>query len=113
MKKFIVTYHAPVDAIAQTANASPEDQAKGMEAWMTWAKDCGDNLVDLGSPLVNGQQLTSDGNTQNSDNNVSGYSILQAEDMDEAKALLVNHPHLSWDDACSIEVHEAMPLPGM
>jgi len=22
------------------------------------------------------------------------------------------HPHLAWDAACEIEVHEVMPLPG-
>jgi hypothetical protein len=113
MKKFIVLYHAPMDAMQQTANMKPEDQAKGMEAWMEWAKKCGDKLVDLGSPLMNGQQLTPDGKSKASDKNVAGYSILQAENMEEAKRLLQGHPHLGWNAACSIEVHETMPLPGM
>jgi len=52
MKKFIVLYHAPVDAMKQTAGASSEEQAKGMEAWMQWAKKTGDKLVDLGAPLM-------------------------------------------------------------
>ena len=43
---------------------------------------------------------------------VVGYSILQAENIDDAKALLDGHPHLAWDGACEIEVHEVMPLPG-
>ena len=51
MKKFIVIYHAPADAMEQTANTSPEDQAKGMEMWMQWAQKCGDKLVDMGAPL--------------------------------------------------------------
>ena len=113
MKKFIVLYHAPMDAMQQTANMKPEDQAKGMEAWMEWAKKCGDKLVDLGSPLMNGQQLTPDGKSKGSDKNVAGYSILQAENMDDAKKLFQGHPHLGWNAACSIEVHETMPLPGM
>ncbi len=113
MKKFVVIYHAPADAMEQTANTSPEDQAKGMEQWMKWAQKCGDKLVDLGTPLINGQQLSPDGKSKNSNKNVAGYSILQAENMDEAKALLNDHPHLGWNAACSIEVHESMPLPGM
>ena len=113
MKKFIVIYHTPIDAMQQTANATPEEQAKGMEAWMNWAKNCGNKLIDLGSPLMNGQQLSPGGKSTNSDKNVAGYSVLQAENMDEAKALLQDHPHLGWDAACSIEVHETMPLPGM
>lgn len=113
MKKFIVIYHAPMDALQQSANMSPEEQAKGMEAWMDWAKKCGDRLVDLGSPLMNGQKLSPGGMSDTSDKNVAGYSVLQAENMKEAIALLQGHPHLGWNAACSIEVHETMPLPGM
>jgi len=113
MKKFIVIYHAPVDAMKQTANSTPEEQAKGMEQWMQWAQKCGDKLVDLGAPLMNGQQLSPGGKSTSSDKNVVGYSILQAENLDEAKSLLNGHPHLGWNAECAIEVHETMPLPGM
>ncbi len=113
MKKFIVLYHAPMDAMQQGANQSPEDMAKGMEGWMQWAQRCGDKLVDLGAPLANGQQLSPDGTSKNSDKNVVGYSILQAENIENAKKLLQGHPHLTWNAACSIEVHETIPLPGM
>jgi hypothetical protein len=112
MKKFIVTYHAPAEAVMQTAGLSAEEQAKGMEPWMTWAQNCGDKLVDLGAPLTNGNRLAQSGISP-STLNVSGYSILQAENMDEAKALLKDHPHTAWNADCSIEVYETMPLPGM
>ena len=113
MKKYIVLYHAPIDAMKQTAEASPEEQAKGMEEWMHWAQKCGDKLVDMGAPLVNGQQLNPDGKSKNSNKDVAGYSVLQAENIEEAKKLLEGHPHLKWNADCSIEVHETMPLPGM
>lgn len=113
MKKFIVLYHAPADAMNQTDNMKPENQAKSMEAWMQWAKDCGDKLFDLGSPLMNGQQLSSNVQGKKSDKNVVGYSILQTENMDEAKALLKDHPFLGESVDFSIEVYETMPLPGM
>ena len=35
-----------------------------------------------------------------------GYSILQAENMEAAKALLADHPHLAWSPDCEVEVHE-------
>ena len=38
MKKFIVTYLAPIDATWKTAESSPEDMEKGMEAWMKFSK---------------------------------------------------------------------------
>ncbi len=113
MKKFIVIYHATNDAMKQMATVTPEEQKKGMEAWMIWAQKCGDKLVDIGSPLMNGQALSTDGTSHNSTKNVAGYSILQADNMEEAKELLKGHPHLAWNADCSIEVHETMPLPGM
>ncbi len=48
-----------------------------------------------------------------SDKEVTDYSILEAESMDAAVAMLQGHPHLDWATGCEIEVHEAMPVPGM
>jgi len=69
-------------------------------------------LVDLGSPLTGGQKLSPSAST-NSNLNIAGYSILQAGNMEEAKKLLQGHPHLGWNAACTIEVYETMPIPGM
>ncbi len=113
MKKFIVIYHAPLDFIKDMANTTPEDRKKGMDEWMAWAKKCGSKLVDMGAPLMNGQQLIPDGTSKSSNKNVVGYSILDAENLEEAKSLLKGHPHLAWNAQCSIEVHETMPMPGM
>jgi hypothetical protein len=112
MKKFIVLYHAPVDASKQMSDASLEDMKKGMEPWMQWAQKCGDKLVDLGSPLAGGQKILPNGKSESSNKEVVGYSILEAGSMDEAKSLLTQHPHLMWRNDCEIEVHETMPLPG-
>ncbi len=110
VKKFLVIYHAPASAVEQVAGASAEDMQKGMEPWMAWAQRCGDSLVDMGSPLVGGQKIAESGSSP-SDRDVAGYSVLQAEDMNAAKALLAGHPHLGWNPNTAIEVHEAMPLP--
>jgi hypothetical protein len=116
MKKFLVVYHAPMDAAAmeRMANFTPEQMAKGFEAWTNWAQRCGDRLVDMGSPLTGGQQLGVGGSVKGSERNVTGYSIVQAENMDEAKALLQGHPHLGeWNPTATIEIHETFKLPGM
>ena len=109
MKKFMVIYSAPVSALEQMQNMSPEDHKKGMEPWMEWANKCGSNLVDLGAPLFGGQKLTKSGNSP-SDSNVAGYSILQANDMEGAKALLEGHPHLQWIEGAEIDVYESAPM---
>lgn len=111
MTKYLVVYTASTSAMEQMKDVSPEDAKKGMEPWMAWAEKVGDGLIDLGTPLGNGQKVTKDGNSP-SDKNVVGYSILQAENMDGALELLQEHPHLQWTDGCEIEVHESLPLPG-
>ena len=110
MKNFIVIYHAPAEAMAQMGEATPEQREEGMKQWMAWKDSIGSSLVDFGAPLVGGQRLLPDGSTQPSTKEVSGYSILQANDIDAAKALLANHPHLKWTEGCDIEVHETVPM---
>jgi len=113
MKKFIVIYHATNTAVKQMSEATPEQQKAGMAGWMAWAQKCGSQLIDMGAPLRDGQALSANGKHTNSVKGVNGYSILEAENMKEAIALLQGHPHLAYNAECSIEVHETMPLPGM
>lgn len=101
----------PAAAMEQMQAVTPEQARAGMEQWMAWANQCGEGLVDMGSPLGGAQRVTQSGSSP-SDSNVAGYSILQAENMEAAQALLQGHPHLAWNAACEIEIHECMPLPG-
>ncbi|MFC1595484.1 hypothetical protein ACFL3X_01060 [Gemmatimonadota bacterium] len=96
MKQFIVIYHASPEALAKTGESTPEEMEKGMEPWMEWAARCGDKLVDIGAPLVGGERVLSDAASDASTRGVCGYSVLQAENMEEAKTLLQDHPHLGW-----------------
>ena len=111
MKKFIVTYHAPAELMERSQESSQEEIEAGIKAWMNWANGCGKGLVDLGNPLMGGERLNPDGSSLKSTTGVCGYSILQADNMEGAKALLNEHPHLAWNGACTIEVHESLPLP--
>ena len=110
MKKFVVIYHGPESPMDQMANASAEDIQKAMELWAAWAASCGSSLVDMGSPFAGGKKISKSGSSP-SDKQVVGYSILQAEDMESAKALLEGHPHLEWAGGGEIEVHESAPQP--
>lgn len=105
MSKFVVLYLAPAGAWTEMA---PEQRQKEMEAWMAWAARCGDQLVDMGSPLSGGQRLTASGSGP-SGTDVTGYSMLEATDMAEAKALLDGHPHLGLEGG-AIEVHESATM---
>jgi hypothetical protein len=107
MMKFMVLYMAPV-AVEEQMNVSPEEMKKGMEPWTAWYKKCGKAIVDMGTPLGKGlcvdKKGSSKGKTQ-----VTGYSIVQAKDIDAAKAMLADHPHLMMPKA-SIEVLEMMSM---
>lgn len=111
MKKFIVLYQAPISAMEQMASATPEQAKAGMDAWMDWAQKAGKAVVDLGLPVGNGNSITK-GAVAKGASKIAGYSILQAESMQAATALLEGHPHLHMPGA-SIEVLEGLPLPGM
>lgn len=107
MKKFMLIYLTSKEAMEKMKDMSPEDHKKMMEPWMAWMAKCGDALVDMGAPLGKVQNVTSSGSEQGSDD-VGGYSILQAESMDDAVKMLEGHPNLAWG---GIRVYEMMPMP--
>ncbi|MEP6846505.1 MAG: hypothetical protein ABI861_10895 [Panacibacter sp.] len=45
--------------------------------------------------------------------NIEGYSVLHAENINEAKTLLQEYPHFGRNAGCTIEVFETMAVPGM
>ena len=113
MSKFIVMYHAraPYMQMMQEMGATQEDMQAQMQAWMEWAGRCGDGLPEMGGPMVGNLKLTNAGSST-SYRNVVGYSILEAENMAGAQAMLEGHPHFRIDPSCEIEVHEVMNMPG-
>jgi len=111
MKNFVVLYHMNEKAVEEAAKATPEEREATMEPWFSWAKRCGDKLVDFGTPLMGGVRLNKDGSTNPSEKGVFGYSILKTESLEDAKSLMEGHPHMAWSDGCDIEIHESMAVP--
>ncbi len=107
MKKFMILYMAPVSA-EQQMNASPEEQKKGMEPWNAWFKKQGKAIVDMGAPLGMSMHFTkrasSKGKTE-----ITGYTIVQAEDIEAVKAMVKEHPHFVLPKA-TIEVFEVISM---
>ena len=110
MKKYVALYYSPAEAMAQMKNITPEQAAEGMKPWMAWKEKCGSSLVEMGAPLVAGQSSNASGNWTGSGSGVSGYSIVQGENLEEAKALFEGHPHLSWAPGCSVEILECAAM---
>jgi hypothetical protein len=107
MKKFMILYMAPVSA-EQQMNVSPEEQKKGMEPWNAWFKKQGKAIVDMGAPLGMGMHFTEKASSKGK-TEITGYTIVQAEDMEAVKTMVNEHPHFMLPKA-TIEVFEVMPM---
>ena len=103
----MILYMAPVTAEAQM-NVSPDDMKKGMEPWNAWFKKCGKAIVDMGAPLGKGMHFSKRGSSKGK-TEITGYTIVQAEDIEGVKAIVEGHPHFMLPKA-SIEVFEIMPM---
>ena len=95
MSKFVFLAHGEMDR-------SPEAQ----EAHMKWWSSIQDHVVDSGNPLFNGRNVTKGGTATELGADTEpalGYSIVQADSLDEAIGLLEGCPMDMW-------VYEAMPM---
>lgn len=92
------------------ATATEEEKKAGMGAWMAWQAKAGDAVIDFGSPFMPGESCGSDGAFAQEMNDITGYSIMQAETADALKALLADHPHLSWWEGCRIQIKPCIPM---
>ncbi len=95
MKKFVFLAHGEMER-------TPEFQT----AHRAWWSSIQGHVVDSGNPLFNGRNVTKAGTVSDLTTDRSaalGYSIVQAESIDEAVALLADCPMDMW-------VYEAMPM---
>jgi hypothetical protein len=111
MKKFMALYMAPAEAVAEMMKATPEQMKQGMDAWMAWGDKFKDSIVEMGSPLGKTMKVDTKGMSAMK-NDITGYSIVEAESEDDAAEVFEDHPHLSMPGA-HIEVIEFFPMPGM
>ncbi|ESQ75962.1 hypothetical protein [Asticcacaulis sp. AC402] len=68
---------------------APEEIEATMDAWTAYFDKLGDKIIDGGAPLAD---RTSVGGSVMSQ--ATGYSIIIAADLDEARTLSDGHPHL-------------------
>ena len=111
MKKFLVLYRSSIPASEMMSASTPEQMQAGMEEWNRWSQKAGSAIVDLGSPL--GVSETVGGASVSIDAGITGFSLLQAESLGDARKLVDDHPHLKTPGVSSITVLEFLPIPGM
>jgi hypothetical protein len=111
MKKFMILYMGTTTAEEQMKAGSPEEAKKGMDMWTAWYDKTGKAIVDAGAPLKESVHVGKNEHPK-ATAHITGYTVVEAKDMDEVKKLLETHPHLMMPNTC-IEVLEFLPMPGM
>jgi hypothetical protein len=102
MSNFLFAYHG--GEMPET----PEARADLMARWSTWMEGLGGALVTPGNPVGMSKTVSTTGVADNGGSNpLSGYSIVEAADVDAACAMAKGCPHL---DHGTIEVAEIVEM---
>lgn len=103
MSKFIYIYKGPATPMDQFTE---EQSAAQMAAWGAWIGKIGPALLDVGAPFAARTSVVDDG-TVTEASELNGYSIVEAENLEAAKALAEGHPFLSEGNGkFSLEIFE-------
>ena len=103
MPKYLLAFHG--GAMPETE----EEGAKVMAAWQAWMGGLGEALVDPGNATGTAKTVTKAGVTEGGGANpVSGYSILNAADIDAAVSLTKDCP--IFDAGGTVEVAETLDM---
>jgi hypothetical protein len=95
MPSFLLLYNGP-----------PTPPAASHEGWPEWFQGLGDRLLDRGSPMTAGFVIRADGAISDSASSLNGYSIIRADDEEEVRELVRNHPFLAAGSEYTVEVFE-------
>ena len=103
MPKFVFAYHGG------SMPDSPPEVEEVMNKWQSWLGGMGDSAVDFGNPVgpsktVSASGVTDDGGT----NPISGYSLVNADNMNAAIEMAKGCPAL--ENGGTVEVAEAMDM---
>ena len=107
MSKYLLLYRGPA---APLDRFTPEQSAEQMKVWGDWMGRVGSALVDPGAPFGARAAVSDDGSSpEPSDQN--GYSIVEADSLDGARAFTKDHPFLSEGKGrFTVEVFELVPM---
>ena len=78
-----------------------------MEAWGKWFASIGDKMVDPGSPLGPGREISRSGTKELplGMESLTGYCVINADSLDEAETIAAGCPIIT-----SIRVYETMSM---
>jgi hypothetical protein len=115
MKKFVAIYLGSSNATAAweklTDAERKQREAAGMKAWGDWMATHQKSIVETGGPLGKTKKVNPQG-ISDVRNAIAAYVVVQAESHEAAAKLFLNHPHFTIFPGDSVEVMEALPIPG-
>ena len=116
MKRFLAIYTGSTAAMAKW-NSMPEDelkerQATGVKEWHAWVERNTASIIDIGAPLGRTKSISSAGVTDVR-NNMTAFTLVQADSHEAAAKLFENHPHFTIFPGDAIEVMECLPIPAV
>ncbi|MEP0521423.1 MAG: hypothetical protein ABJO09_06000 [Hyphomicrobiales bacterium] len=104
MPKFIFAYHGGGKP------ETPEAGAEMMEKWNAWLESLGAAAINPGNPVGMSKTVSASGVADNGGSNpLSGFSVIEADTIDNATAMAKNCPHLEMSNG-TIEVAEMMDM---
>jgi hypothetical protein len=107
MARFIYLYRGPA---ASMSDLTPEQGAERMAAFSAWMDKAGAALVDVGCPFGMSAAVRDDG-TQGTAGDLTGYTIVEADDLAAATALTDGLPFLAGSDGkCTLEIFELLAI---
>jgi hypothetical protein len=107
MPKFMYLYRGPAPS---TSGLTPEQGAARAAAFSAWMEKAGPALTDVGSPFGAKASVRDDG-TEGTAGDLTGYTIVEADDLVAAKALTHGLPFLADSEGkCAVEIFELLPL---
>ena len=116
MKKFLAIYYGSPEAMQKWAGlseaAKQDRQKEGIRFWSSWAQKNSKLIKDMGNPLGKTMKVNEKG-VVDTKNQLTAYTIVEAETHEEAAKLFMNHPHFEIFPGDSIEIMECLPIPGM
>jgi hypothetical protein len=89
MAKFLYVY------LGGKMETDPKKQKESMDAWMKWFGSLGKAVVDGGNPTTPGKVVSKTGAKAISGDPITGYSIVQAENLDAALKMAKGSPQLA------------------
>jgi hypothetical protein len=87
---------------------TPQEQEDVMTQWMNWFGALGESVLEMGSPFSGSLGIASDGSRTDASANLTGYSVLEAETLEDAGGLVAKCPVLGAGG--SVEIYEVLPM---